>query len=81
MDNSRKASREENEKSLQYKSRQTTLLDEELAEDNCPTSKWRRGLLHYCQPIDVDQSANRKLGNVNSLTRKTYKWLKARSRN
>ena len=33
MDNSRKASREDNEKTLQYKSRQEALLDEELAED------------------------------------------------
>jgi hypothetical protein len=33
MDNSRKASREGNEKTLQYKSRQETLLDEELDED------------------------------------------------
>ena len=33
MDSSRKASREDNEKTLQYKSRQETLLDEELAED------------------------------------------------
>ncbi len=34
MDNSRKANREDNEKTLQYKSRQETLLDEELIEDN-----------------------------------------------
>jgi hypothetical protein len=34
MDNSRKANREDNEKTLQYKSRQETLLDEELNEDN-----------------------------------------------
>jgi hypothetical protein len=33
MDNSRKANRENNEKTLQYKSRQETLLDEELVED------------------------------------------------
>ena len=33
MDNSRKANREGNEKTLQYKSRQETLLDEELSED------------------------------------------------
>ena len=33
MDNSRKATREDNEKTLQYKSRQETLLDEELIED------------------------------------------------
>jgi hypothetical protein len=33
MDSSRKANREGNEKTLQYKSRQETLLDEELAED------------------------------------------------
>ena len=33
MGNSRKASREGNEKTLQYKSRQETLLDEELDED------------------------------------------------
>ena len=33
MDDSRKANREDNEKTLQYKSRQETLLDEELAED------------------------------------------------
>ena len=33
MDNSRKANREDNEITLQYKSRQETLLDEELAED------------------------------------------------
>jgi hypothetical protein len=34
MDSSRKASREDNEKTMQYKSRQETLLDEELIEDN-----------------------------------------------
>jgi len=33
MDHSRKANREGNEKTLQYKSRQEILLDEELAED------------------------------------------------
>jgi len=33
MDSSRKANREGNEKTLQYKSRQETVLDEELAED------------------------------------------------
>ena len=33
MDNSRKANREDNEITLQYKSRQETLLDDELAED------------------------------------------------
>ena len=33
MDQSRKANREGNEITLQYKSRQETLLDEELAED------------------------------------------------
>ena len=33
MDSSRKANRESNEITLQYKSRQETLLDEELAED------------------------------------------------
>ena len=33
MDSTRKATREENEKTLQYKSRQETLLDEELIED------------------------------------------------
>ena len=33
MDHSRKANREGNERTLQYKSRQETLLDEELAED------------------------------------------------
>ena len=33
MDQSRKANREDNEKTLQYKSRQEALLDEELAED------------------------------------------------
>ena len=33
MDNSRKANREANEITLQYKSRQETLLEEELAED------------------------------------------------
>ncbi len=33
MDTSRKANREDNEKTLQYKSRQETLLDEELIED------------------------------------------------
>ena len=33
MDNSRKANREDNEITLQYKSRQETLLDEELTED------------------------------------------------
>ena len=33
MDSSRKANREDNEITLQYKSRQETLLDEELAED------------------------------------------------
>ena len=33
MDNTRKANREDNEKTLQYKSRQETLLDEELIED------------------------------------------------
>ena len=33
MDHSRKANREGNEKTLQYKSRQETLLDEEFAED------------------------------------------------
>ena len=33
MDKSRKANREGNEITLQYKSRQETLLDEELAED------------------------------------------------
>jgi len=33
MDNSRKANREDNEKTLQYKSRQEARLDEELAED------------------------------------------------
>ncbi len=34
MDISRKANREANEITLQYKSRQEILLDEELAEDN-----------------------------------------------
>ena len=33
MDHSRKANREGNEKTLQYKSRQEALLDDELAED------------------------------------------------
>ncbi len=33
MDSSRKANREGNEKTLQYKSRQETLLDEEFTED------------------------------------------------
>ena len=33
MDSSRKANREANEITLQYKSRQETLLEEELAED------------------------------------------------
>lgn len=33
MDSSRKANRKDNERTLQYKSRQETLLDEELAED------------------------------------------------
>ncbi len=33
MDSSRKASREVNETTLQYKSRQETLLDQELVED------------------------------------------------
>ena len=33
MDSSRKANREDNEKTLQYKSRQEAQLDEELAED------------------------------------------------
>ena len=33
MDSSRKANREDNEITLQYKSRQETLLDEEHAED------------------------------------------------
>ena len=33
MDSSRKASREDNETTLKYKSRQETLLDEELIED------------------------------------------------
>ncbi len=33
MDSSRKANREDNEITLQYKSRQETLLDDELAED------------------------------------------------
>ena len=33
MDSSRKASREDNETTLQYKSRQEMLLDEELIED------------------------------------------------
>ena len=34
MDNSRKANREGNEKTLQYMSRQETRLDEEVSEDN-----------------------------------------------
>ena len=34
MDNSRKANREANEVTLQYKSRREHMLDEELAEDN-----------------------------------------------
>ncbi len=34
MDSSRKATREDNEITLQYKSRQETMLDEDLAEDN-----------------------------------------------
>ena len=34
MDNSRKANREANEVTLQYKSRREQTLDEELAEDN-----------------------------------------------
>jgi len=33
MDHSRKANREGNERTLQYKSRQKTLLDEEFTED------------------------------------------------
>ncbi len=33
MDHSRKANREGNERTLQYKSRQETLLDEEFTED------------------------------------------------
>ncbi len=33
MDHSRKANREDNEKTLQYKSRQETRLDEEFTED------------------------------------------------
>ena len=33
MDHSRKANREGNEKTLQYKSRQETLLDDEFTED------------------------------------------------
>ena len=33
MDHSRKANREGNEKTLQYKTRQETLLEEELSED------------------------------------------------
>ena len=33
MDNSRKANRDDNEITLQYKSRQETLLDEEFTED------------------------------------------------
>ena len=33
MDNSRKANREDNEITLQYKTRQETLLEEELSED------------------------------------------------
>lgn len=33
MDNSRKANREDNEITLQYKTRQETLLEEELGED------------------------------------------------
>jgi hypothetical protein len=33
MDHNRKANRESNEKTLQYKSRQETLLDEEFTED------------------------------------------------
>jgi hypothetical protein len=37
MDNSRKADREGNEITLQYKSRQETLLDEELDEDRLLT--------------------------------------------
>ncbi|MGO9114047.1 MAG: hypothetical protein ACLP9L_32935 [Thermoguttaceae bacterium] len=33
MDHSRKANREDNEKTLQYKSRQEAMLDEEFTED------------------------------------------------
>ena len=38
----------------------------------CPTCVGHSDLLHCLQPIDVDQSAIRKLGNVKQSLRKTY---------
>ena len=59
MDHSRKANREDNEKTLQYKTRQDTLREEELAED-----KLTQLLVHISQldqtPPGVDELQRRK---------------------
>jgi hypothetical protein len=59
MDSSRKANRENNEKTLQYRSRQETLLDEELSED-----KLKQLLVSISQldqtPLGADELQRRK---------------------
>ena len=55
MDISRKANREANEVTLQYKSRRERMLDEELTEDNLAQ------LLVFISPIDQTSSGAAEL--------------------
>jgi hypothetical protein len=81
MDHSRKANREDNERTLQYKSRQETLLDEEFTED-----KLTLLLESFCQldqtpPGAADIQRRKKLfGECNRIEGETSGQFYARLR-
>ena len=61
MDSSRKASREDNEQTLQYKSRHETLFDEELTEDKLTQLLAFIGQLDQTPPGADELQRRRKL--------------------
>ena len=61
MDHSRKANREDNEKTLQYKTRQDTLREEELAEDKLTQLLVHIGELDQTAPGAAELQRRRKL--------------------
>ena len=61
MDHSRKANREGNEKTLQYKSRQETRLDEEFTEDKLTELLASISQLDQTPPGAADLQRRRKL--------------------
>lgn len=81
MDISRKANREANEKTLQYKSRRESMLDEELAEDNLTQLLLFVSQLDETPPGAADLQRRRELfGECNRIEGETSGQFYARLR-